>query len=56
MPSTRSRAGDVRFTPESGQTEHVCCLSALCQKRTSPKSFDHLVGAADTRFPRCRAP
>jgi hypothetical protein len=30
MPSARSRAGDVRFTPESGQTAvgSVCPLSA----------------------------
>ena len=37
---------DVSFTPKSG---HLQCnrMSAMCQKRTSAVSFDHLVGKRD---------
>ena len=38
------RPRHVRFTPKSGHCIAPQRMSAMCQKRTSAVSFDHLVG------------
>ena len=48
MPSNRSRAGDIRFTSESGHqaTRLACplCANSGCEQSQQKKLLDHLVG------------
>jgi hypothetical protein len=42
-----TRVVNVRFTPKSGHRSRRRELSALCQKRTSEKLLNYLVGAGE---------